>query len=147
MPRKSVAALSVVPAPHGHKRPEPPDELTAEEAVEWSVVVNRLPADWFPDESHQLLVQYCRHVVRARDIAGLLRRFDLEWTETLEGLQRYDKLTAMGEREGRAISSLATRMRLSQQSRYQKATAATRTAMKTDPPWTQVPSKPWDRTA
>lgn len=141
MPRKSAAALSVVAPLPGQKRPEPPEELTKDEAVEWRAVVDRLPADWFPRESHQLLVQYCRHVVKARVIAGLIADFEAEWTATDEGLHRFDKLTMMAEREGRAISSLATRMRLSQQSRYAHKTAHAKAA---DP---NAARKPWQGVA
>jgi hypothetical protein len=137
MPRKSAAALSVVQPLPEQKRPDPPDELTREEAEEWRAVVDRLPADWFPRESHQLLVQYCRHVVKARMMARLIDSFDPEWAATDEGLHRLDKLTQMAEREGRAISSLATRMRLSQQSRYAHKTANVKAA---DP---NASRKPW----
>jgi hypothetical protein len=128
MPRKSAAALSVVAPPPGQKRPEPPAELTEEQAVEWRLVVDRLPPDWFPAETYQLLVAYCRHVVQARVIAELIKDFHKEWLATDEGLHRYDKLTQMADREARAISSLATRMRLSQQSRAQRTTAYAKAA-------------------
>jgi hypothetical protein len=127
MPRKSAAALSVIAPPSVQKRPEPPAELTQEQATEWRIVVERLPAEWFPAESHQLLVAYCRHVVRARVVAGLIDSFKREHLNTDDGLHRYDKLAQMADREGRAISSLATRMRLSQQSRYRHDKAATKT--------------------
>lgn len=113
MPRKSAAELatvsqvvSVVP------RPVAPSELTDEQAAEWEAVVSRLPADWFPRETHGLLAQYCRHVVEARRIAQLIER--------QEGydIKEYDMLLKMQEREGRALSSLATRMRITQQSQW-----------------------------
>lgn len=46
-------------------RPDPPDEyrLSDEQTAEWWSVVNRMPADWFPRETHALLAQFCRHVV------------------------------------------------------------------------------------
>jgi hypothetical protein len=34
----------------GDARPEPPADLTEEQAAEWRAVVERLPADWFPRE-------------------------------------------------------------------------------------------------
>jgi hypothetical protein len=46
---------------HSNARPEPPEDLTEEQAAEWSAVVDRLPADWFPRETHGLLARYCRH--------------------------------------------------------------------------------------
>jgi hypothetical protein len=115
--RTSAAALSVV-SPSGVstiRRPSPPSDLTDEQADEWRAVVNRLPADWFPRETHGMLAQYCRHVVAARRVAQLI-----EAVESGSGLdiEQYDRLLKCQDREGRAISSLATRMRLSQQATY-----------------------------
>ncbi len=118
MPRKSLAALSVV-QPVGLeevRRPMPPVELGDEQKQEWLAVVNRLPADWFPRETHSMLAQYCRHVVAARRIAQLVVCAEAD-QESFK-IEDYDRLLKMQEREGRALSSLATRMRMTQQSTY-----------------------------
>lgn len=99
------------------RRPEPPAELTAEQQDEWRAVVNRMPAEWFPRETHALLAQYCRHVVAARRVSQLVEA--LERDQSFD-VQQYDTLLKMQEREGRALSSLATRMRISQQTQYDK---------------------------
>lgn len=96
------------------ERPDAPYDLTDEQADEWRAVVNRLPADWFTRETWPLLAQYCRHVVSARHVSELIRK--LEAAPDGFDVDEYDKLLKMQEREGRALSSLATRMRLSQQS-------------------------------
>lgn len=134
--RKSAAALAVVTALPG-QRPEPPAELTDEQAAEWRAIVGRMPADWFTRETQPLLVQYCRHVVKARLVAQAINDFDPAWLADEDGLKRYDKLTQIAEREGRAMSSLATRMRITQQSRYNAAAANTAStkAAKGDKPW------------
>jgi hypothetical protein len=119
--RKSGASLEIAhlaaPIQTIH-RPDAPYDLTDEEADEWRATVGRLPADWFPRETWPMLTQYCRHVVNARRIAQLitaqLKRKKFE-------ISIYDKLLAMQEREGRAISSLATRMRITQQTTYDKS--------------------------
>lgn len=136
--RKSAASLSVVAPLPGQRRPEPPSELTVEEAAEWHAVVDRLPPDWFPAETHGLLVQYCRHIVKARVLADSINAFLAEWLNEPEGLMRYDKLLQMAEREGRAISSLATRMRITQQSRYAHKTAHSKASS------SGAPRKPWE---
>ena len=100
-------------------RQPPPDVLTDEQAFEWRDVVDRMPADWFPRETHAMLIQYCRHVVSARRVAEMLDGFAPE-KDTPGWLEDYDRLLRMQEREGRALSALATRMRLSQQSSYDK---------------------------
>lgn len=121
------------------ERPDAPYDLTDEQSEEWWAVVNRLPADWFPRETHALLGQYCRHVIAARRIASLVAACEALPVKPKEGeeesaldLDQYDKLLKMQEREGRALSSLATRLRITQQ--------ATRSA-KTKKP-TQV-RRPW----
>jgi hypothetical protein len=103
--------------------------LSHEQRREWLVVVNRLPAEWFQPETFPLLAQYCRHVVAARRVAELIAALEEEMSrepedgESKVGLmlgatQAMDRLLKMQEREGRAMSSLATRMRLTQQSTY-----------------------------
>ena len=94
------------------QRPDAPYDLNDEQSVEWWAVVNRMPADWFPRETHGLLTQYCRHIVNARRVAQLIAK--CEKAKKLD-VNDYNQLLIMQEREGRAISSLATRMRLTQQ--------------------------------
>jgi len=119
--RISSASLAVVQADDVGRVPraEVPAELTAEQAGEWRAVVNRMPAEWFGRETFALLAQYCRHVVAARRVAHLVEA--CEAGEEFD-VAEYDRLLKMQEREGRALSSLATRMRLSQQSTYDKTT-------------------------
>jgi hypothetical protein len=138
--RKSAASLSVVSV-LGNERPAPPEELTEEEAAEWRAIAGRMPADWFTRENHPLLAEYCRHIVRARDLAKDItgfKRFPPEVRLTTDGIQRYDMLLRMADRERAAMVNLATKMRLTQQSRYRAdkaATAADRGKMV---------SKPWE---
>jgi len=131
--RKSSASLEV--ATVGElltvARPDAPYDLTDEQTEEWWAVVNRLPADWFPRETHAMLAQYCRHVIEARRIAQLIDRMQSD-KDGFE-IKDYDRLLKMQEREGRAITSLATKMRISQQ-----ATTRAEQAKKPSPfkkPW------------
>jgi hypothetical protein len=87
-------------------------------ASEWVAIVNRLPADWFTHETTPLLAQYCRHIVAARKVAALVAQAE---ADPECDLKDYDRLLKMQEREGRALTSLATKMRLSQQSTYDKS--------------------------
>lgn len=117
--RKSAASLEVVASNvSAIERPPVPDDLSDEQAAVWQKITNRMPADWFPAETWPLLAMYCRHVVAARRVAQLI-----EQEETSEGvdIEALDRLYKMQEREGRAMSSLATRMRLTQQATYDKS--------------------------
>jgi hypothetical protein len=99
--------------------------LTQEQAEEWRAVVGTKPADWFTRDNQAMMVDYCRHIVLGRRIAEQIDRFDPAWMADDEGLKRFDKLGAMLERHTRTIASLATRMRLTQQSRYNAQSANT----------------------
>lgn len=114
--RQSSASLAT-PKVQTVERPDAPYDLTDEQAQEWWAVVNRMPADWFPRETHGMLSQYCRHVVAARRVAQLVTQ--CEGDDDFD-VDAYDKLLKMQEREGRALSSLATRLRISQQATIDK---------------------------
>lgn len=105
-----VARPALVETMH---RPDAPYDLTDEQSEEWWAVVNRMPADWFPRETHGLLAQYCRHIVAARRVAQLIT--EIETGEGLLDIPRYDRLMKMQDREGRAMAALASRMRINQQ--------------------------------
>lgn len=118
MPRTSSASLSIVRPSPRPDRPRPPAELTDEEAHEWREVVNRLPPDWFPRETHPQLANYCRHVVQRRVLAGLIHQTVQQDLDERANIARYERLLAMAEKETRAINALARSMRLTLQSRY-----------------------------
>ncbi len=113
--RQSRADLAVVTSIETVRRPPPPSELTDEQASEWQAVVDRLPADWFARETLPMLAQYCRHVASARRVAQLLASSELSDDFSVAD---YDRLLKMQERESRCLASLATKMRISQQSTY-----------------------------
>lgn len=95
------------------ERPRCPHDLNDEEAEVWFAVVNRLPADWFPAETHPLLVQYCRTTVQARRVAEMIEKATSDPELTMSA---YDRLLRMQARQSSALALLATKMRISQQS-------------------------------
>jgi hypothetical protein len=116
------------------RRPDPPSELTDEQADEWRAVVGRMAADWFPRETFGLLCQYVRHVSRARRLAQLAD--EMERSPGFD-VGEYAKLAAMEIEQSRAMASLATRMRISQQSSYDKM------KKKPGPTATEMPWEPY----
>lgn len=132
--RKSAASLSVVTNGSVIERPVAPDDLNDEMKAEWIAVVNRMPADWFTRETHSILAQYCRHVVAANRVAQLIQQWE---NDDGFDIGDYDRLLKMQEREGRAISALATRMRLTHQAKYDtlKANTASKKSKAGLKPW------------
>lgn len=115
--RKSAQALQLVKSAEviELKRPDPPSDLTKEQAREWRAMANSLPADWFGRETHGLLAQYCRHVCDARVIADQIA--------ALVASDEYDfgtheALLKAQERETRAIMAVSRSMRTTQQATY-----------------------------
>ena len=135
MPRKSVAALTITSI-NQEIRLNPPATLTETERSLFLQAVNAKPSGYF-DKSHlPLLVLYVRHLVYGEVIRDQITAMQTDWLTTEDGLKRYDKLLAMHEREGRAASSLATRLRLTPQSIYSEKRAADHKS--------QGP-RPWDK--
>jgi hypothetical protein len=126
--RRSAASLTLVSSIETVPRQKPPAELTREQAAVWNAVVAAEPADWFKASNKPLLAQMCRHVVRARRTAEMIEQLDASVAEAMESAspaerlqimfsstEAMDRLQKMQERESRAITSLATKMRLTQQ--------------------------------
>lgn len=54
------------------RRPMPPRDLTQEQAKEWRAIVKCQDVDWATEDRYPLLVQLCRHITNARDLAKTL---------------------------------------------------------------------------
>jgi hypothetical protein len=117
--RKSASALMLpTVSVEVVKRPDAPYDLTDEQSQEWWAIVNRMPADWFPRETHSVLSQLCRHIVNARRVAQLI---DAEMGADKLSVDVYEQLLRMQARESGAIASLSTKLRITQQSTYDKS--------------------------
>jgi hypothetical protein len=124
--RTSSAALTVEGAQSGAvgivRRPDPPLDLTPEETDEWVALVDAMPADWFPRETHALLRQYVRHTITGRRVAQLI---DAEMARESLDVPAIDKLLMMQARETAALKAMAAACRLSQQSSRTDGAAGT----------------------
>jgi hypothetical protein len=100
--------VSLVPG----TRPDPPPELTPEQAETWRTIVGRRPAGWFMPEVFPLLVQLVRHVSISKMVGEALAEVDSKTIGDHAGFQRFEKLRRMHQAEGRAITTLATKLRI-----------------------------------
>lgn len=124
--RKSAASLSVI---HGSldQRPVAPAELTTAEAEVWDRTVTHEAADVFGTAAlQQMLKDYCRHVVAAERLGKVIEGHMAQpGSEDGISLRELDCLLKMRDRETKAIADKATKLRLTNQSRYTPKAAAT----------------------
>lgn len=124
--RKSAASLAVtaqVASVTVHARLMPSAHLSDAEQLVWARLAADQPADAFTETHRPLLELYCQHAVQAQILTAEIESFDREWLRDDDGLKRYDRLLAMRERESRAASSLATRLRITRQAVVHPSTA------------------------
>ena len=122
-------------------RPKAPDELQPDEAAEWNRIVDRLPTDWFPAETHPILIQLCRQICTARRIAANLAAVENEPRDEngwrLKGWgERYREQVRLQNQTSMVIANLSVKLRLTKSSQTDSKTAntgATRTAGRPKP--------------
>ena len=113
--RQSAASLMVASPTDAiqiMERLRPPHDLNDEEVEVWHAVVSTMPADWFDKGTAPILSQYCRHAVQARRLGEMIERAT---SDAELDIRDYDRLLKMQQRESAALSSLATKMRITQQ--------------------------------
>jgi hypothetical protein len=134
----------------GKRRPPPP-ELDAREAKIWREITGRLPAEWFTADNAPLLKELCRHIRHADDLSddvtvarARINQFLAEPKRDpfkkllLEATQEYLTLLRAHGFQSERIGNLSTKLRLTNQSRYQSSKAkaeAARTASSHPEPW------------
>jgi hypothetical protein len=84
----------------------------------WQAIVDTSPAGHFR-EGDALLTAFCWHSESANRLAKLIDDIEMG----CEDLRRLGRLLTMRERETRMLSTLATKMRLTQQARMHPRTA------------------------
>jgi len=123
--RKSSVELSVVKPAFG-QRPEPPGDLNNGQSGIWRDTVDSEPAGFFNTAAVRgLLKDYCRHRGVVESLSILINEFQSEWIKNAEGAKRYHALLKMRDLEARAAADKATKLRLTNQSRYTPQAAST----------------------
>lgn len=122
--RVSAAALSVVAGTDIDGRPNAPADLTEFQAEVWNRTVANEAADVFKTAAlQQLLKEYCRHVETADRLSRQVDRYTADGSNY--ELSEIDTLLRMRDRETKALADKATKLRLTNQSRYTPGAAGT----------------------
>lgn len=118
--RKSAAALTIV-SDNPVRSVTPPANMPDDQKEIWHSIVETMPADWFGKENVALLEQYCVHVCRAKMLGQLVNELTIKPDRTSGETSRMLELMRQEHRQSRLIASLATKMRIAQQSTYDKS--------------------------
>jgi len=154
--QRRVAEAAVVP---GTREPPPP-ELNEKEAAHWNTIINRLPQDWFSPENHCLLKELCRHIGHSDalsiDIENVRKELAILAVQEAADIEEIDKIAKAIRRatalyhallrlqafQSERIGNLATKLRLSQQTRTVPSKAAAKAA---EAPLGLKPWQGWDQ--
>jgi phage terminase small subunit len=131
--RKSPAALTVVPIGFDTRRPDPPEGLSKAGAAIWRAVIGDLPGGWVTPANEAMLTAYCWHIDTGRRLSSMIDALDFAVTD----IRQLGRLLEMRARETAASASMATKLRLTPQSRIGPRTAARRADGPTG-------SRPWE---
>ena len=123
--RRSADELAII-KPITDWRPPCPEDLTEAEAAVWNLTVRRMPHDWFPAETWPILRALCRHAVLSDDLSRLIEQNRQDWAA--DDFVRLNRVTAMRERETRAMLACARSLRLTKQARLDPKSAARQAA-------------------
>ena len=141
--RVSADAASIVVPPEAalpNARLDPPPALGEREAVEWRAITTGLGAAWFPRECHALLTAYCTIKTQLDDVHQALAAFGSSIPEDRPGWERYRELAKLRGQLIGSLISLATKLRLTPQSRVHRYAAGTQAQRRADrpAPWAEI---------
>lgn len=138
MARQSTEAKLVVLQGGLAKRPDPPNELNEAQAKVWRETAASESVTFFDTAALQaMLKDYCRHTVTAAEMSELIDKYDLTMVMDDDTAKLLDRLTKMRDRETKAAADKATKLRLTNQSRYtpKAAGTASKNGSKNLKPW------------
>jgi hypothetical protein len=135
--RKSRDDFGVVVGNLG-QRPEPPEDLTPAQSQVWRSTVASESSDFFRTSAlRDLLRDYCCHRADADALTKQINLYDLDTAMDPDAIKAVGKLLMFRDREAKGAADKATKLRLTNQSRYtpQAASTAAKNASTQRKPW------------
>ena len=130
--------LTVIEGDFSGKRPDPPADLKERQREIWTAIVNDEPLQHFATKATQLMLRnYCLHIAMAEGITQTISQFPQSALKSEKGLRHLQGLLRARDIEVRAATTLATKLRMTNQSRYSEKTAhtASQNTLKGIKPW------------
>lgn len=117
---EALANLSLVSV----RRPEPPPNLNAKQAALWRSIVATKPPDWFLADTLPLLEAYIIAIGLANTLQTELDKFGQAPLGSGKNFAKFRRLVSMHQQQVKMLTTLATKLRITQQSRLDKNKAA-----------------------
>lgn len=134
-----TTGLTVIEGDFGRKRPEPPSTLTERQAAIWVETVEDEPLELFATAAtRDMLRDYCAARSTIDSLTDSINQFPESALKTVKGLQHFTGLCKTRDINIRSAATLATKLRMTNQSRYTEKTAGTAASN------TKKGLKPWD---
>jgi hypothetical protein len=137
MAKKSSVSLTVVPPKPLDARLSPPGSLTDRQEELWEGIISSKPASWFDHSNSPLLVGYVKSIASHEILASRSDAIEATLADGNGDLKTLNRFHAMIERQARLIQTFATKLRLTQQSRYAPSVASVQAGKVAGP-------RPWD---
>jgi hypothetical protein len=117
--------ITVIPG-RSERRPPPPSDLNEAQRALWRDIVETEPQAAFASAAQRHLLRlYVEHATFRADLQRLIQSIPIERVVEPEHADAIERLLKNREREDRMLVTMATRMRLTAQSRYTASAAAT----------------------
>jgi len=112
--------------PGREERRAPPEGLTEDQARLWRDIVEAKPQELFDSAARRHLLRlYVEHATFRANLQGLIDRVPIEKILDPDTEDGFERMLKVRDRERKTLVSLATRMRLTNQSRYTPTAAGT----------------------
>lgn len=123
------------------RRPDPPKDLNKRQKEIWLDVVSTEPLEFFSSYATcELLRDFVCHRETIENLTRMIERLDLGALTTAAALEPFEKLLNMRGQETRHSALVATRLRLTNQSRYTPRVAGTKARL-------SAKTRPWEEAA
>lgn len=114
---KSAIELACITGGKGNP-PKPDAKLTTAQADHWKRITASKPAEYFNTDDLLLLAELCRALDMCDRLADRIDKMDILHGDSLQ------RALGLRDKEVRRVTVLATKLRLTPQSRYDKGAAA-----------------------
>jgi hypothetical protein len=106
--------------------PEPPDELSEDEAIEWRNIVSQMPPDYFQNEVFPILIELCRHICLSRFYYGKLQMLNKRMGVDKKSIGAALQMARMHTLESKVVAQLLGRLGVTKRTREGREKKAVR---------------------